>query len=220
MSSQNHLLITFQFSEPSLLLLSFLNFFKIFLTDNLMSQKGHGRLLQDEGYIIGLLTHINCHQLHIASCSGLKQGNPLHQLCALHLHMSLFTRYRKRLCLFKQFYIKMLFIIDVTFASGIKKKKIVLTIHRCVYKHWILSTFLSPVKKMHTNRAIPTVKTQDSNCLQLPGNFGGLVGKTLLLNCKGRGFESHPSNMPVILPIFTRLGKVPSIQCLHTLVKG
>ena len=27
----------------------------------------------------------------------------------------------------------------------------------------------------------------------------GLVGKTLLKNCKGHGFESHPSNMPVIM---------------------
>ena len=42
-------------------------------------------------------------------------------------------------------------------------------------------------------------------------NLGGLVGMTLLQKCKGRGFESHQSNMPVIF--FTELGKVLSIQC-------
>ena len=41
------------------------------------------------------------------------------------------------------------------------------------------------------------------------GNLSGLVGKTLLTNCKGRGFESHPSNMPVGC-FFAELGKVPS----------
>ena len=40
----------------------------------------------------------------------------------------------------------------------------------------------------------PDAKTQDSNCLQLSGNLGGLVGMTLLQNCKGCGFESHSSN--------------------------
>ena len=41
---------------------------------------------------------------------------------------------------------------------------------------------------------------------------------TLLWNCKGRGFESHPSDMPMDFG-FTELGKVhSSIQCLHTSV--
>ena len=34
--------------------------------------------------------------------------------------------------------------------------------------------------------------------LPLPGNLCSLIGKTLLQSCKSRGFESHPSNMPVI----------------------
>ena len=41
---------------------------------------------------------------------------------------------------------------------------------------------------------------------------------TLLWNCKGRGFESHPSDYACDFG-FTELGKVhSSIQCLHTSV--
>ena len=49
------------------------------------------------------------------------------------------------------------------------------------------------------------------NCLKLPDNLGGLVGKTLLWNCKGCLFKSHPCNMPVIS--FTALGNVLSTKC-------
>lgn len=35
--------------------------------------------------------------------------------------------------------------------------------------------------------------------LQDHSKQNSLVGKTLLKNCKGRGFEFHPSNMPVIV---------------------
>ena len=47
-------------------------------------------------------------------------------------------------------------------------------------------------------------KGYDSKCLYLPGKVDG-VGKTLLYNYKGRGFESHLSNMPVICFEGTRI---------------
>ena len=42
-------------------------------------------------------------------------------------------------------------------------------------------------------------------CLVNKNNLSSLVGMKLLLNCMGRGFESHPSNMPVMF--FTGLGE-------------
>ena len=52
--------------------------------------------------------------------------------------------------------------------------------------------------------AVLAAKTWNSNCLQLPGNLGSLVGETLLQKRQGRGFESHPSNMPMIFVHRTR----------------
>ena len=74
----------------------------------------------------------------------------------------------------KKSFFRLIIIRDVKFASGLKNLTSLIIV------------------------AVPAAKTLDSNCLQLPGNLGSLVGKTLLQNCKGRGFESHPSNMPMI----------------------
>ena len=41
-----------------------------------------------------------------------------------------------------------------------------------------------------------TLLTQDSNCLQPPGQLHSLVVQHLLQQCKGHRFKSHPSDLP------------------------